>query len=45
MEEGDSFADNYGECVVFERDTEKLQKMLEQCGKETLRKYKGCELK
>ena len=45
MEEGDSFADNYGECVVFERDTEKLQKMLEQCGKEALRKYKGRELK
>ena len=45
MEEGDSFADNYGECVVFERDAEKLQKMLEQCGKETLRRYKGCELK
>ena len=45
MEEGDSFADNYGECVVFERDTEKLQKMLEQCGKEILRRYKGCELK
>jgi hypothetical protein len=45
MEEGDSYADNYGECVVFERNTEKLQKMLEQCGKETLRRYKGCELK
>jgi hypothetical protein len=45
MEEGDSFADNYGECVVFERDTEKLQKMLEHSRKEALRKYKGCELK
>ena len=45
MEEDDNFADNYGECVVFERDTEKLQKMLEQCGKEILRRYKGRELK
>jgi hypothetical protein len=45
MEEGDSYADNYGECVVFERNIEKLQKMLEQSRKETLRRYKGCELK
>ena len=45
MEEGDSYADNYGECVAFERDTEKLQEMLEQSRKETLRKYQGCELK
>ena len=45
MKEGDSYADNYGECVVFERNIEKLQKMLEQSRKETLRRYKGCELK
>ena len=31
-------ADNYGECVAFERNTEKLQSMLEQSRKETLRK-------
>lgn len=36
---------NYGECVALERNTEKLQEMLEQSRKETHRKYQGCELK
>jgi hypothetical protein len=44
MEEGDGFADVHGECAVFERDAEKLKKMIEQCKKDVLSKYKGVKL-
>lgn len=44
MQEGDSYADNYGECVVFERDPEKLEQMIEKKWREARRKYKNSSL-
>ena len=44
LEEGDGFADSYGESKVFERDPEKLKKMIARKGREARRRFERYDL-
>ena len=44
LEEGDGFPDSYGESKVFERDPEKLKKMIARKGREARRRFERYDL-